>query len=51
MKQLKLLKDKEVKEFFITFAPEQHITGKKLRHAINDYHNFSPGTSLITNCA
>ena len=45
VKQLKLLKDWGVKEFSITFAPERPITGKKLRHAIDDYHHFSPGTT------
>ena len=34
-----------MKEFSITFAPERPITGKKLRHAIDDYHHFSPGTT------
>ena len=34
-----------VKEFSITFAPEQPITGKKLRHAVDDYHHFCPGTN------
>ena len=32
-------------EFSITFAPERPITGKKLRHAIDDYHHFCPGTT------
>ena len=45
VEQLKLLKDRGVKEFSITFAPERQITGKKLRHAIDDYHHFSPGTT------
>ena len=45
VKQLKLLKDRGVKEFSITFAPERPITGKKLCHAIDDYHHFSPGTT------
>ena len=34
-----------MKEFSITFAPERPITGKKLRHAIDDYHHFPPGTT------
>ena len=34
-----------MKEFSITFAPERPITGKKLCHAIDDYHHFSPGTT------
>ena len=34
-----------MKEFSITFAPERLITGKKLRHAINDYHYFCPGST------
>ena len=34
-----------MKEFYITFAPERPITGRKLRHAIDDYHHFSPGTT------
>ena len=45
MKQLKLLKDRGVKEFYITFAPEQPITGKKIRHAIDNCHHFSQGTT------
>ena len=45
VKQLKLLKDRELKEFAVTFAPEQPITGKKLCHAIDEYHHFSPGTT------
>ena len=45
MKQLKLINDRGVKEFSITFALEQPITRKKLRHAIDDYHHFSPGTT------
>ena len=45
VKQLKLLKDRGVSEFSITFAPERPITGKKLRHAIDDYHHFSPGNA------
>ena len=45
IKQLKLLKDRGVQEFSITFAPERPITGKKLRRAIDDYHHFSPGTT------
>ena len=43
--QLKLLKERGVLEFSITFAPERPITGKKLRHAIDDYHHFCPGTT------
>ena len=27
------------------FASEQPVTGKKLCHAIDDYHHFSPGTT------
>ena len=34
-----------MKEFSITFAPERPITGKKLRHASDYYHHFSPGTT------
>ena len=34
-----------MKEFSITFAPERPITGKKLWHAIDDYHHLSPGTT------
>ena len=34
-----------MKEFAITFAPERPITGKKLRHTIDNYHHFSPGTT------
>ena len=45
MKQLKLLKDRGVKEFSIMFAPERPITGKKLQHAIDDYHHFTPGAT------
>ena len=45
MKQLKLLKDRGMKELAITFAPERLITMKKFCHAINDYHHFSPGTT------
>ena len=45
MKQLKLLKERGVKELSIIFASEQPITGKKLHHAIDDYHHFSPGTN------
>ena len=45
MKQLKLLKDRGVKEFSNTFAPERPNKGKKLRHAIDDYHHFFPGTT------
>ena len=45
MKQLKLLKDRGVKEFSITFAPERPITGKKLWHTIDDYHHFPTGTT------
>ena len=33
-----------MKEFSIKFALERSITGKKLRHAIDDYH-FTPGTT------
>ena len=45
VKQLKLSKDRGVKKFSITFALERPITGKKLRHAIDDYHHFTPGTT------
>ena len=45
VKQLKLLKDRGVKKFSIRFALVRPITGKKLRHAIDDYHHFSPGTT------
>lgn len=45
VEQLKLLKDRGVKESSITFAPEHPITGKKIRHAIDNYHHFSPGTT------
>ena len=45
VKQLKLLKDRGVQEFSITFAPERPIIEKKLRHAIDDYHHFTPGTT------
>ena len=27
------------------FAPERPITGKKLYHAIDDYHHFPQGTT------
>ena len=45
VKQLKLLKDRGVEEFSITFAQEHPITGKKLCHAIDDYHHSTPGTT------
>ena len=32
-------------EISITFAPERPITEKKLRHAIDDYYHFCPGTT------
>ena len=44
VEQLKLLKDRVGKEFSIMFALERPITGKKLCHAIDDYHHFTPGT-------
>ena len=34
-----------MQEFSITFAPERPITGKKICHSIEDYHNFTPGTT------
>ena len=34
-----------MKEFSIIFALERPITGKKLRHAADDYHRFCPGTT------
>ena len=33
-----------MKELAIMFAPKRPITGKKLRHTIDDYHHLSPGT-------
>ena len=45
VKQLKLLKDRGIQEFSITFSLEQLITGKKLRHAIDDYYHFSSGVT------
>ena len=46
VKQLKLLRDRGMEEFmYITFARERPITGKKLCHAVNDYHYFSPETT------
>ena len=45
MKQLKLLKDRKVKECSIMFTLERPITGKKLCHTIDDYHHFTPGTT------
>ena len=45
VKQLKLIKDRGVEEFSTTFALERPITGKKLRHAIDDYHHFTPDTT------
>ena len=31
--------------FEITFAREQQLKGRKLKQAINDYHNLAPGTT------
>jgi hypothetical protein len=41
--QLQSLQDQGVKEFFIIFAPEKKISGKKLKQAMDNYDNFSPG--------
>ena len=45
VKQLKLLKERGVKELSNMFDPERPVTGKKLRHAIDDYCHFTPGTT------
>ena len=45
VKQLKILKERGAKGFPIMFATEHSITDKKLRHAIDDYHHFTPGTT------
>ena len=31
--------------FTLTLAPKKKLTGKKLKEAIEDYHNFTPGMS------
>ena len=31
--------------FSITYAPERKLTGKKLKRAIDDYYDLSPGTT------
>lgn len=31
--------------FSITYAPEQKLTGKRLKRAIDDYYDLSPGTT------
>jgi hypothetical protein len=43
--QLQSLQDQGLKEFFITFAPERKISGKKLKQAMDNYHHFSPSTT------
>ena len=45
VEQLKLLKDRGMKEFAITFVPEQPITGKKSRRVVNEYHYCLPVTT------
>ena len=32
----------------ITFAREAQLKGTKLKQAIDDYHNFAPGTTMRT---
>ena len=31
--------------FLVTFAPEKHLLGNKLKKAINEYNDYTPGTT------